>query len=139
MNAPGATRPSPLVNLLVALLTLESAALAVITGFLVVELFVAEAASLGSAIGLAVLAALATVWLAAIALNVRRGRAWTRGAAFTWQALQIALAIGSFQGLFARADIGWYLLLPAAAIIVLLFTPPVVEALSLRGDDATPG
>lgn len=138
MNAPGETRPSPLVNLLVALLALESAALAVVAGFLVVEIFVADATSLASAIGLAVLAALAAVWLGAIAVNARRGRAWTRGAALTWQALQLALALGSFQGVFARADVAWYLLVPAAAIIVLLFTPPVVSALSLRGeDDAT--
>jgi hypothetical protein len=136
MNARGETRPSPLVNLLVALLALESAALAVVAGFLVVELFVAEATSLASALALALLAALAAVWLGAIAVNARRGRAWTRGASLTWQALQVAVAIGSFQGVFARPDVGWYLLLPAVAIIVLLFTPAVVEALSRRGDDA---
>jgi hypothetical protein len=46
--------------------------------------------------------------------------------------LQIAVAIGCFQGLFARPDIGWALLVPAVLALVLLFTPPVVAATARR-------
>jgi hypothetical protein len=46
----------------------------------------------------------------------------------TIQILQIAVAVGSFQGLYARPDLGWALLVPALAGIVLVLTPQVVKA-----------
>ena len=61
-----------------------------------------------------------------------RGSPWVRGATVVWQVLQIAVAVGAFQGFFARPDIGWLLLVPALAALVLLFTPPVVA----RDDEA---
>lgn len=126
---------SPLVHLVVTLLWLECAALAAVTVFLLVELLVATPGSYASAIALAVIALIAAVWLAAIAVNLGRQRAWTRGAAIVWQVLQIAIAVGSLQGPAARPDIGIALLLPAVAVIVLLFTKPVVAATARRGED----
>ena len=118
--------------LLVVLLFMECALLAGATIYLVVELLTATAASLASALALTVLTAIATVWLGFIAANVLRGRAWTRGAAIVWQVLQGAVAIGCFQGVFAQPTIGWLLLVPALVVLVLLFTPPVVGAISRR-------
>jgi hypothetical protein len=100
--------------------------------YLVVELLIATPASLPSAIALTVLTILAAIWVGFIAANILRGKPWVRGATVVWQVLQIAVAIGCFQGLFARPDIGWALLIPAILVLVLLFTPPVVAATTRR-------
>lgn len=120
------------LRLLAVLLFVECAGLSAITALLLVELLVETPDSYGSAIGLTVLSAIGAVFLALIAINTLRGRSWVRGAAITVQVLSGAIAIGAFQGLFARPDIGWLLLAPALAILVLLFTPPVLAATTRR-------
>lgn len=110
---------------LVGILALETAALIAATVFLVFEILVAEPQSMVSAIALTVVVALAAVWVAAITLGAWRGRSWTRGASIVVQVLLISMALGSFQGILPRPDIGWMLLLPAIAVFVLLFTAPV--------------
>ncbi len=102
------------------------------TAFLVIEVIVATPDSYASAIALAVLTSIGAVWLAVIGVNVLRGSPWVRGATVVVQALQIAVAIGAFQGAFARPDLGWLLLIPAIAALVLLFTSPVVAATARR-------
>jgi hypothetical protein len=129
---PATRRHPPLVKLLTVLLFAECALLAAATVYLLVELFTATANSLASAIALLVLTAIATIWLGVIAVNVLRGKAWTRGAAIVWQVLQGAIAIGCFQGTFAQPELGWVLLVPALVVLVLLFTPSVVAAVSRR-------
>lgn len=131
-HAPGDSRRHPLVILLAVILFAESALLAAATGYLVVELLVDVPDSYASALALVVLAAIATVWLVVVTVNLLRGRAWTRGAALVWQVLQVAVAVGCFQGAFARPDLGWPLLLPALAALGLLFSRPVVRATTLR-------
>ena len=117
---PAAEARHPFVVLLAVLLFAECALLAVATIYLVVELLTATPDSLASAVALTVLSAIATVWLGFIATNALRGRAWTRGAAIVVQILLGAVAIG------------WLLLIPALVVLVLLFTTPVVRALSSR-------
>lgn len=120
--------------MLVALLLAEALGLAVLTAFLLFEIVTEVPDSYAAAIGITVLAAIATFWLAIIAINTLRGFAWVRGAIVTMQVLQIAVAVGSFQGLFARTDIGWLLLVPAVAVLALLFSRPVTAATARRGD-----
>jgi hypothetical protein len=131
-----ATRPGhhPLVLLLAVLVFLEAAALAVITIVLILELLVARPDSYASAIALTVITAIAAAWVAAIAVGILRSRAWTRGAAIVVQVLTAAVALGSFQGILPRADIGWILLIPAISVMVLLFTKPVIAAMTIRDD-----
>ena len=129
---PAKPQRHPFVVALVVLLFAECALLAAATLYLIVEIIVATPTSIASALALLVLAAIAAIWLGVIAANVLRGRAWTRGAAIVWQVLQGAVAIGCFQGVLAQPDIGWVLLLPALVVLVLLFTPPVVAATSIR-------
>ena len=126
----------PFVTALAVLLFAECALLTAATVYLILELIVATPSSLASAIALLILTAIAAVWLGFIAANVLRGRAWTRGAAIVWQVLQGAVAIGCFQGVLAQPEIGWWLLIPALVVIVLLFTPPVVTAISRRDGSA---
>ena len=122
----------PLLVALVALVAAECVLLLVATGYLIIELLVDTPASVPSAIALTVLTALSATFLAVVVVNILRGRAWTRGATIVWQVLQIAVAVGCFQGIFARPDIGWALLLPSIVVIVLLFTKPVIAATALR-------
>jgi uncharacterized membrane protein YhaH (DUF805 family) len=111
-----------------ALIFLEAALVVGACAFLVFELITVTPDSIASALALTVLTALAAVWVLAIAIGVLRSRAWSRGAAMVWQVLQIAVAVGAFQGSFARPEVGWLLLLPALGALVLLFSRPVVEA-----------
>jgi hypothetical protein len=135
-RAPGGTprtegnggRRHPLVIALSVLLWLECAFLAGLTVFLIVELVVARPSSYATAVAILVLAALATVWLGALAFNAVRRRPWIRAGAVVWQVMQIGIAIASFQGLFSRPDVGWLLLIPSVVVLVLIFTPPVVAA-----------
>jgi len=122
----------PLIWALAAIVFAEFLLLVGATGFLVIELFVATPSSFPTAIALTVVVAIAAVWLAVITVNILRCEHWVRSAALVWQVLQIAVAIGSFQGLFARQDIGWALLIPAVVVLILLFTPPVIRATSQR-------
>ncbi|WP_243844457.1 hypothetical protein [Salinibacterium sp. ZJ454] len=122
------TRPSSSVYLLVILLFAECALLAGAAIFLLIELLVDRPASYASAVALLVITALAAVWLGVIAVNAWRQRPWIRGAAVVWQVLQIAVAIGSFQGPEPRPDIGWALLAPAVLVLVLLFSPGVIRS-----------
>ena len=131
-NRGSRRRHHPLVLLLAAVLFLEAAALAAATVVLIFELLVARPDSFASAVALTVCAAIATVWVFLIALKSLRGRAWIRGAAIVVQVLIGALALGSFQGLWSRVDIGWLLLIPAILVIVLLFTKPVLAETSHR-------
>ena len=137
MSEPrGSRRPAPLL-LLVSLLALESAALMAVACYLIVELLVARPDSIATAIALLLLDLLAAVWVGSMAVNALRARSWIRSGAITWQILQIAVGIGSFQTPFSRPDIGWLLILPAAAVIILLFMRPVIAATRRR--DEMPG
>lgn len=120
--------------LLLALLALELAMIATLTIVLVVELFIDEPESIQTAIALAVLAAIATVWLAAIVVGAMRGQAWIRGAAIVWQVLQFAVGFGAVQGAFAptAAVWGWPLIAVAIATFMLLFAPSVVAVTADR-------
>jgi hypothetical protein len=120
-------RTRPLV-VLSALIFLQAALVVGATVFLIYELVTVEAQSPATALALTVLTAIAAVWVTAIAVGMLRGRAWSRGAAVVWQVLQIAVAVGAFQGSFARPEIGWLLLVPALAALLLALSKPVVEA-----------
>ena len=129
---PAAPIRPPSVVVIAVLLFAECALLGAASIYLVVELIVATPSSVPSALALMVLTAAAAVWVGFVAVNVLRGRAWTRGAAIVVQVLQGAVAIGCFQGVFAQPEIGWVLLIPALVVLVLLFTPQVVAALARR-------
>ena len=133
-NSQGHARParSRALLALTGLLCLECLGLGWLTVVLLVGLFTARPDSYPAAIGLLVITALGAVWLGVVAVSTVRGRAWIRGAVVTVSVLQIAVAIGSFQGLFARADVGWLLLAPAVAMLALLFSRSVVAATTDR-------
>jgi hypothetical protein len=123
----GPRRPALLLTMVV-LLFAEAGAVAAAAVYLLVELLVEIPQSYASAVAILALTALVAVWLVLVAINTLRGRGWVRAAAMVWQVLQLGLGIGSLQGLFAREDIGWFLIVPALLVIGLLFTRPVIAA-----------
>ena len=121
-------RKPPLLFVLVGILFLEAAGLAATTVWFLSRVFLEKAESLPSALVILVIVALVTVWVTVTAINTMRCRPWVRGAILTWQILQIAVAAGAFQGLFAQPAIGYALLVPAVAASLLLFSPSVLKA-----------
>ncbi|TFC80258.1 hypothetical protein E3O45_03580 [Cryobacterium sp. TMS1-20-1] len=125
-----AFRRAPLLGVLVGLVALEALALWALTAWWVLELLIDTPTSMGGAFALLALTAVAAVWVSAITVGALRGRPWIRGAAVTWQLVQIMIAVGCFQGIYARPDVGWALLAPSIVVLVLVFTPKVVAATS---------
>lgn len=122
-----ATRPPALLALAV-ILFLEAALVTALAVWLLIDLLTLTPEYLTTAIAIFVLTALAAVWVIVTAAGILRRRAWARASTVTIQILQIAVAVGCFQGLVARPDLGWALLVPALVAGVLALTPSVVRA-----------
>ncbi|MFF2370111.1 hypothetical protein [Agromyces sp. NPDC058110] len=120
------------------LLLLEAAALVAVVVWLVVDLVSLAPSSYATAVALLVLVVLAAVWVGAIAIGSLRRAPWSRASAIVWQVLQVSVAVGAFQGMFARADIGWVLLVPAITVIGLLLWAPVRLAYSRDDGERAP-
>ncbi|MFK3671584.1 hypothetical protein ACI2IX_15560 [Leifsonia aquatica] len=125
---PGsATRPPALLALAV-ILFLEAALVTGLAVWLLIDLLTLTPEYLTTAIAIFILTALAAIWVIVTAVGILRRRAWARASTVTIQILQIAVAVGCFQGLVARPDLGWALLIPAIVAGVLALTPSVVRA-----------
>lgn len=121
------TSPRPLgLLVLIVVLALETLAVAGVAAWLLVELLTTRPDTLGGGIAIVVLALIALCWAAATTLGAVRRRGWMRGSALTMQLVQMAVALGAFQGQYAVPDVGWALLAPAVLAVVMLFLPSVV-------------
>jgi hypothetical protein len=120
--------PGSLIGLAVVLF-LESAALAAVTIWFLVEILTTQVNSVGGSILTLSLAVGATAWVASAGVAALRAQPWVRGAALTWQLCQVAVAVGAFQGIFAQPAVGIAILVPTVIALVLLFVPPTTEAL----------
>jgi hypothetical protein len=122
-------RPNPaLLYVLAALVLLEGVALAAATVYLVVEIFIGAASFLTTAIAYAVTAAIATALVVVVARAVFRARPWTRGAVVCIAVLQLLVAYSIL--ITKEPTLGWILVVPAVAMLILNFTPPVFRATS---------
>lgn len=126
---------SPALVVLVVILALEALALAGSAVFFVVELTLEPSTSVGSAVALSVVVAIAAVWVFFIVRGLLRGQAWTRAATVVVQVLVIAVGIGSAQGPEPRPALAAALIVPAALALVLLFTRSVVAATTVRDSE----
>jgi hypothetical protein len=131
-NGPRRGRRSRAHNVLVLLLGIEAALLWAVVAWLILELLTDQPSSFASALAILLIAVIAAAWVTTITVATLRGRSWIRAAAVTWQLVQVFIAIGAFQGLYARPDLGFALLVPSVLVVVLLFTRSVVEATTLR-------
>lgn len=132
--SPGTAKRPATVILLAAVLILEAAILAAATVFLIAETVAQEAEFLASSLALAGLALLGAVLLALVAVSTLRLRSWVRGAAITWQIMQLAVAWVFLQGDIA-VWAGWVLVAVSVLGIVAAVHPATGRALR-RDDDA---
>ncbi len=121
------TKPA-LIYVLFGLILLETAALAAGTIYLGIEIFIGDPSDLGSAVAYTVTALIFTVLVGVVAAAVLRGRPWVRGASIFIAILQLLLAYSILVSGQSDAFVGWILLVPSVALIVLVFTPPVLRA-----------
>ena len=115
-------------------LVLEALAVVAVAIWLIVDLVSLQTASYATAIALIVLVIVAAIWVGATAVASFSRAPWSRAAAIVWQILQVSIAVGAFQGFFARPDVGWVLLVPAITVIGLLLWTPVRIAYSRPED-----
>lgn len=116
---------------LVGVLLAESAIMIAVTAFLIWEVVAAPKLSLGSSLGLVVLAGIGAAFLATLARGVAKHRAWVRGGIVAWQVVQAAASVVVIQGDFLPW-LGWVLALLSLAALVLVNTKPVVAVLQRR-------
>lgn len=91
--------------------------------------------SMGGRLFMLGLVVAAGIWQCSVAWNLFKGRAWTRAAAISWQLVQVIVAIPFFG--VGGALMGTMLLLPAAAIIILLFDPRTTAFFGDRNSGST--
>ncbi|MEV8214546.1 hypothetical protein [Leifsonia sp. NPDC077715] len=129
-NAPGPAAPArpALLLVLAVIVGLEALLVTGLAVWLLVELLTQRPESYPSAVAITVLGFLAAAWAILTFVGLLRRQGWARASALTIQILQLAVAVGCFQGLFARPDLGWALLVPAVVAGVLAITPAVVRA-----------
>jgi hypothetical protein len=125
MNPSAFKEPAVLVVALI--LVAETLVLSGLTGFLIYQLVVDSQDSIASAVGLVMIAIVATAWIAITAIGFVKGKSFARGSALVWQVLQGAVGLASNQGLFARPDIGSGLFVPAVIALALLLVSPSVS------------
>ncbi|MDR6973301.1 hypothetical protein [Leifsonia shinshuensis] len=129
-GVPQAARPARpgLLVLLTVIVALEAVLVLVLAVWLLVDLLTVRPTSYPTAVAITVLAFLAAAWAVSTTVGLLRRQSWARASTVTIQILQLAVAVGCFQGLYARPDLGWALLVPAVIAGVLALTPSVVRA-----------
>jgi uncharacterized membrane protein (DUF2068 family) len=127
-----AVQPSAL-QVVAGLVGLQGALLVGIAAFYVVELVVATAADVTSALVSAGLALLAGVGLLLVSRGLWRCRRWARSPALVTNLILLPVAVGLLQG--GRWYAGVPLLAVAAVVVVLLFSGSVNATL----EESDPG
>lgn len=125
--------PAGLIAVIV-IVALEASVLAFFGVQLGLGILAGESRAFTTAIALFAMVAAATAWLFYVAFSLTRAKRWARSAALFWQLVMLAIASGSFTGQFGSQAIGWALVAPAAVVLILIFTKPVVES-TLEGAD----
>lgn len=127
-------KTSGFVLAIVAILGLESLAMWIVTGWLIVDTVTLPNTSIGGAVFLDVLVALSAVASGWATWAFWRGNGHTRAAVVVWQMLLVGIGIASAQGPEPRWDIALALIVPATVVtIFVLFRREVSRHL---GNDA---
>ncbi|EMY35679.1 hypothetical protein D477_003253 [Arthrobacter crystallopoietes BAB-32] len=105
------------------MLVLEALALLGAAAWFVYGLMTQTPTSLGGAVFQLVLMVLLAGWLLAVGHFFFRGYRWTKAAALVWQLFVLVIAFPTLTGGLVLP--GLLLLLPAAAVVLLIFTRPV--------------
>jgi hypothetical protein len=119
-------RKPALLYALSALILLEGAAFSAATIYLVVEIFIGDPRSIGTAIAYALTAAILSALVIVVGVFALRARPWIRGATVCLAVLQLLVAYSIV--ITKEPTLGWVLAVPAVALLVLVFSPPVLRA-----------
>lgn len=130
----GAPRPAG-ATVIVAILLLEALGLLAAAGWYLYGLLNSTPTSLGGAIFTMVFLVVLALWLLVVGSKLFAGYRWTRSAALVFQLFMIVIAVPTLSA--GIIGVGAALLLPAAAVVLLLFTKPVL-AYTWRTTDSTP-
>jgi hypothetical protein len=114
------------------LVALQGAGLVGIAAFVLIEVAVATASDLGRALVTALLALSAGAGLLVVGRGLLHGRRWARAPALVTNLILVPVAVGLLQS--GRWYVGIPLLAWAAAVVVLLFSRAVSDALESTGD-----
>ncbi|RJT78272.1 hypothetical protein D6T63_12115 [Arthrobacter cheniae] len=113
------------VLVIAAILGLESVALALLAAASVVTIFSAEPVSVGGSVFMAVLLLLVAAGLGALAVKLAGGFRWPRSPSLVVQLFLVILSFPYFSS--GNPIVGFLLMVPAAVVIVLLFSKRVLE------------
>lgn len=127
-------RGQRMLRVLTGVLSIESVVMGAVVVLLVVEQFVATPASRVSSLALLGVAAVALALVIATFVGAIRRGPWVRGAAITWQILQLAAAWTIVQGDLAPY-IGWGLTVLSLVGFVSAIHPDTRTALLPRSND----
>jgi len=108
-----------------ALVFAESALVLAGAGYFAYGIITDQARSIATLLALVVFTAAVASWLGYVALSLTKAKKFARTAAVFWQLCQLSVAFGSFTGQFANAAVGYAILIPSIAVIVLLFQKSV--------------
>lgn len=116
----------------------EAVAMLALFGFTVMGFLNRGEDPLLAALSIVIVAAVAAFWVGLTAIALLRRRSWARGSTLTIQILAMSVAIGAFQGIYARVDIGWLIAIPAIAafIAAIIARPPARPPVSSARPEA---
>jgi hypothetical protein len=123
-------RQSPLVASLGVLVGLES--LLVLGGalYFLSRIFLETPENFSGAIVIFAITLLIAIGLIATTIGTFKAQPWTRGAILTWQIMQFVVATSFIQGIEVWQPVGWILTTIAVGTTILLFSKPVMQAIT---------
>ena len=129
-NGHEQTRRSPLVALLGVLVSLEALLVTAGAVYFLSRIFLETPENLSGSFVIFAITLIIAAGLIATAIGTFKAKPWTRGAIVTWQIMQFVVATSFIQGIQAWQPVGWVLIVFALGTAVLLFTRPVISAMT---------
>ena len=130
LNGHEHTRRSRLVALLGVLVSIEALLVAAGALYFLSRIFLETPENLSGAYVIFAITLIIAAGLIATAIGTFKAKPWTRGAIVTWQIMQFVVATSFIQGIQAWQPVGWLLIAFAVGTAVLLFTRPVISAMT---------
>ncbi|MDH6425102.1 hypothetical protein M2114_001219 [Aurantimicrobium minutum] len=130
LNSQEQTRRNPLVSLLGVLVSLEALLVTAGAVYFLSRIFLETPENLSGAFVIFAITLIIAAGLISTAIGTFKAKPWTRGAILTWQIMQFVVATSFIQGILAWQPVGWVLILFSVGTAVLLFTRPVISAMT---------
>ena len=130
LNGQEQTRRSPLVAILGVLVSVEALLVTAGAVYFLSRIFLETPENLSGAFVIFSITFIIAAGLIAAAIGTFKAKPWTRGAIVTWQIMQFVVATSFIQGIQAWQSVGWLLIVIAVGTAVILFTRPVISAMT---------